>query len=513
MHGNIATDGRTSLRRKRARQEFECSKCQFKTSYCTLLMKHDRHLHMSDMHQNVKDIKEQSGSQFKRKMRNKDSASGHMTAKSNYARPMYNCSICPYRTQFHTSLTRHNREMHGNMLADSINSPQCNSRSDDGNIGGTVNIEPYHVQLTDTETEAVTNSTERYNSAVLQSSHSEERDGKDHTKIKHVKWQFLQLGEVKVCERKKFACSVCGLMMMHYLGMMKHCTAVHGGGLVIQMKPHQPPVCTNEKTLNLHSTAADSGSSSSERTNSTELPSQNYVTTDCGVSEPVGSSQSPPNLYITAVEMSGVVTDRFDVATCIGDSRRHVTNDKSVGELMNVTVRECSCCRLRFNDLSALQSHHCTSSDSVHHPHQQQKSADKTVDTSLLRCPTCRKTFSSVGDLYEHMENSSVGKCGKSFLCQSCGRCFVTSYHLGIHAKQHSGEKPQQCEVCGRRFSTLKTLKIHYRLHEGTRPNTCHVCGQRCSSSAAFRRHATNCRETRPEKLGRCGRSVVGAVD
>ena len=180
---------------------------------------------------------------------------------------------------------------------------------------------------------------------------------------------------------------------------------------------------------------------------------------------------------------------------------------------MNVTVRECSCCRLRFNDLSALQSHHCTSSDSVHHPHQQQKSADKTVDTSLLWCPTCRKTFSSVGDLYGHMENSSAGKCGKSFLCQSCGRCFVTSYHLGIHAKQHSGEKPQQCEVCGRRFSTLKTLKIHYRLHEGTRPNTCRVCGQRCSSSAAFRRHATNCRETRPEKLGRCGRSVVGAVD
>jgi len=139
MHGNIAADGRTSLRRKRARQEFECSKCQFKTSSHSSLMKHDRHLHMSDMHQNVKDVKEQSGSQSKHKMRNKDSASGHMTAKCNDARPTYNCSICLYSTPFHTSLTRHNREMHGNMLVDSVNSTQCNSRSDDddGNIGGT----------------------------------------------------------------------------------------------------------------------------------------------------------------------------------------------------------------------------------------------------------------------------------------------------------------------------------------------------------------------------------------
>jgi len=60
--------------------------------------------------------------------------------KPNDKRLTFNCGICPFKTLFRTSLIRHNRRMHGNITANSVNSPQSNSRGDDGDegvIGGT----------------------------------------------------------------------------------------------------------------------------------------------------------------------------------------------------------------------------------------------------------------------------------------------------------------------------------------------------------------------------------------
>lgn len=127
---------------------------------------------------------------------------------------------------------------------------------------------------------------------------------------------------------------------------------------------------------------------------------------------------------------------------------------------------------------------------------------------SSVHCTTCEKTFSSVEDLHKHMENSSG--CGKSYPCQFCGKCFVTSYHLMIHTRQHCGNKLHQCELCGRDFSSFVRLKRHWSLHDGTNPNMCHVCGEQFTNSEMFRRHMMKCRETCQEQHGR--RQQLGNV-
>ena len=412
MHRNTEANSKRGYKRRNARREFECSKCQFKTFSHKSLIGHDRLMHKSDTEHSVKDIKEQSGSQSPYKLQNEDSVSG-------------------------VKIDSCDRVASTDAGKDSTEQRHCSGK-------------------------------------VEQSSRSKKPICKDHAQKKQDDEQVLQLGDVKVCKRKEFACSECGLMMTYYSAMMRHCQAVHGGGFGVHMKPRHQLLSSERAVIS-------------------------FTANDTDVSAPVCNNQLASNLdTTTAVEASAAVTDKSNVETSTDDSRKSASSsaDNSVSqEPITVTVHECDSCHASFNDLSALHSHQCTSSASVQQQ-QQQVTSDDVVDQSSLQCPTCLKIFTSVEDLHKHLESSSTSECGKSYICQFCGKCFVTSYHLMIHIKQRCGTKLHRCEVCERDFTSFVRLKRHWSFHDGTNPNTCRTCGVQYSGSVAFRRHAKKCRET-----------------
>ena len=90
---------------------------------------------------------------------------------------------------------------------------------------------------------------------------------------------------------------------------------------------------------------------------------------------------------------------------------------------------------------------------------------------NVYSCAQCEKRFSSPSGLQTHT-NIHAGK----YKCTECGRCCLSSKHLAVHRRSHSGEKPFECSVCSRRFIRSSHLVRHSRIHSGEKPYKCHVC-------------------------------------
>lgn len=65
----------------------------------------------------------------------------------------------------------------------------------------------------------------------------------------------------------------------------------------------------------------------------------------------------------------------------------------------------------------------------------------------------------------------------KSFQCsyEGCGKLYTTAYHLKVHGRVHTGDKPYCCDKpgCEKKFATGHGLKSHMRTHTGEKPYCC----------------------------------------
>ncbi|MCI4383116.1 hypothetical protein PGIGA_G00022710 [Pangasianodon gigas] len=65
----------------------------------------------------------------------------------------------------------------------------------------------------------------------------------------------------------------------------------------------------------------------------------------------------------------------------------------------------------------------------------------------------------------------------KSFQCsyEGCGKLYTTAYHLKVHGRVHTGDKPYCCDKpgCEKKFATGHGLKSHMRTHTGEKPFCC----------------------------------------
>lgn len=147
----------------------------------------------------------------------------------------------------------------------------------------------------------------------------------------------------------------------------------------------------------------------------------------------------------------------------------------------------CDQCGAQIKSLSALKEHKLT-----HDPSRKQRS---------FVCETCGKDYLTIRNLRAHIKTHTEIKylcniCGKklsgksvlethlkmhsgekNLFCKHCNKAFSSKEYLTRHERSHSGVKPYQCEHCNKCFTQRGTLKAHLRIHSGEKPFKCH-CGK-----------------------------------
>ena len=66
----------------------------------------------------------------------------------------------------------------------------------------------------------------------------------------------------------------------------------------------------------------------------------------------------------------------------------------------------------------------------------------------------------------------------KPFVCEQCGKSFITEGDMIKHISIHTGVKTYACKHCGKIFRQQGTLSQHIRTHTGEKPYTCEHCGK-----------------------------------
>lgn len=104
-------------------------------------------------------------------------------------------------------------------------------------------------------------------------------------------------------------------------------------------------------------------------------------------------------------------------------------------------------------------------------------------------CPECHKTFSTKGNLKNHINVIHQGI--KLFNCtfQGCNSKFSNKSRLEVHIRTHFGQKPFQCPICNKSFNEKGNLKTHMKFHSPDRPFQCNLCSKNYKTKGHLKDH------------------------
>lgn len=105
-------------------------------------------------------------------------------------------------------------------------------------------------------------------------------------------------------------------------------------------------------------------------------------------------------------------------------------------------------------------------------------------------CLSCDKKYKDSGTLKRHMNRNHVQqKRPRNFICENCGKSFLTKSDVKIHMRTHTGETPYSCSICAVRFTQISALQRHHKRHTGEKEHLCTACPKRFCTKTELKSH------------------------
>ncbi|KAI5631827.1 zinc-finger double domain-containing protein [Phthorimaea operculella] len=99
------------------------------------------------------------------------------------------------------------------------------------------------------------------------------------------------------------------------------------------------------------------------------------------------------------------------------------------------------------------------------------------VRKSVRKCNECDRTFDTPRNLLHHVRRHHLKE--RNFVCEQCGKRFLTKLELESHTVFHSGIKAFECDLCPKRYRRKSEIRNHIRRHMDDRPFRCKLCGSK----------------------------------
>lgn len=131
----------------------------------------------------------------------------------------------------------------------------------------------------------------------------------------------------------------------------------------------------------------------------------------------------------------------------------------------------------------------------------------KMLHSGRYACVACGKTFTCHASLRIHERDKHEND--RPFVCDVCGKAYVTELLLSYHQRFHTGEKKYVCEVCGVAVMTSSSLAKHKRIHSQIKPHVCDMCNKGFIVRARLVEHIRIHTGERPYACDLCGKGFT----